>query len=481
MRPIVCFAAVTLTILCGCSSYVVNSGSGTSTPPGSSPTGSTPPVTAGLTKVGTGEYETYYLVDGTIYGVGSPGLLGLGNNPTNIAIPPVAIATPAGLEFVDVQGGMHQSLGLDQNGHVWTWGDAANGRAGDGQNQASAVNTTPYMITQDNQGNDFSGLTAIYASYVFDAALKSDGTVWVWGDCTAAVTGDGTAGAIVTRPTKVPLSLASGVKITQLAVGPGVFALASDGTVWAWGQSENVDDLGTGNPDYENPHQVSGLPANIKQVAWGAGHYALTSDGELYGWGYRGAYLGIGDGVNTWQPTPTAISLKSVLNLPAPVAFVASSSLTTHVILTDGSLWSWGSAGNGQIGDGEEPNWGAANPPDAWDWGAYDMMVMKPVRIVPTVSNFKAVFTNSAYDFYVYALTTDGKLYSWGRNKTGVLGNGVYPMSANGNFGTASNMTAIYPNSWDVPTATAVSPMTTQGIPKNSPYCAANPTAADCD
>jgi len=436
-------------------------------------------TTPGLTKVGTGEYEIFYLMDGTIYGYGSPGLLGLGNNPTEIAIPPVPIATPSGLKFVDVQGGMHQSLALDQNGHVWTWGDAADGRAGDGQTHTT-VNATPYMITKDNLGNDFSGVVAIYASYVFDAAIKSDGTVWVWGDCTAADTGDGTAGAIALSPTQVPLSLPTGVKITQLGVGDGIIALASDGAVWAWGQSENVDDLGTGNPDYENPHQVAGLPGNIKQVAWGAGHYALTADGELYGWGYRGAYLGIGDGVNTWQPTPTAISLTSILGLSAPVAFVASSSLTTHVILTDGSLWGWGSAGNGGIGDGEEPDWATANPPYAWDWGAYDMMVMKPVRIVPSVSNFKAVFANSTYDFYIYALTTDGQLFSWGRNKTGVLGNGVYPMSANGNFGTASNMCAVYPNSWDVSLATEVTPMTTKGIPTNSPYCVANPSAADC-
>jgi alpha-tubulin suppressor-like RCC1 family protein len=448
-----------------------------------SPASATVTVTSaspGLTKVGTGEYEIYYLIDGTIYGYGSPGLLGLGNNPTEIAIPPAPIATPSGLKFIDVQGGMHQSLALDQNGHVWTWGDAADGRAGDGQNHASLVNTTPYMITQDNQGNDFGDVIAVYASYVFDAAIKSDGTVWVWGDCTAADTGDGTTGAIVTSPTRVPLSLPGGVKITQLGVGDGIFALASDGTVWAWGQSENVDDLGTGNPDYENPHQVAGLPSNIKQIAWGAGHYALTTDGELYGWGYRGAYLGIGDGVNTWQPTPTAISLTTILELPAPVAFVVSSSLTTHVILTDGSLWGWGSAGNGGIGDGQEPDWATANPPYAWDWGAYDMMVMKPVRIVPSVSNFKAIFANSTYDFYIYALTTDGKLFSWGRNKTGVLGNGVYPMAANGNFGTASNIAATYPNSWDVSTATEVTPMTTKGIPTNSPYCVANPNAADC-
>jgi alpha-tubulin suppressor-like RCC1 family protein len=102
---------------------------------------------------------------------------------------------------------------------------------------------------------------------------------------------------------------------------------------------------------------------------------------------------------------------------------------------------------------------------------AYDDMVYAPVQIVPGVSNFSQIFANTAYDFYVYALTADGKLYSWGRNKTGTLGNGVYPMAADGNPGTASNISANHPNSWDVPTATLVTPFSTPARGELSPCC----------
>jgi alpha-tubulin suppressor-like RCC1 family protein len=434
------------------------------------------PPTPGLTKVGTGEYSTYYLVDGTIYAyAGSTGILGVGPTGPLTAIPPVPIASPAGLKFKDVVGGLHQSIALDVNGNVWTWGDSL--PSGTGATSTTPVLASPTQVMTDTLGHPFTDIKAIYAtnnsSFLgYDAAIKNDGTVWVWGDCTQGVSGDGTGGAIYSRPTQVPLKLPAGVTITQLGISYIVAALASDGTVWAWGGSNTEDGTGSVN-DPNNPHQVQGLPTNLKQIAVGPVAYALTTDGELYGWGYANAYLGIPG----YDPQGSAISLKKTLDLPAPVASIAISSLTSHAILTDGSLWSWGSAGCGGIGDGQEPFWATCG----WDFMSYDMMVYKPVRIVPTVSNFKVVFANSAFDFYIYALTEDGHLYSWGRNKSGTLGNGVYAGTANGNGGAASDMSATYPNSWDVPTATEVSPMTlTKGIPTNSPCCILNPCAEFC-
>ena len=102
------------------------------------------------------------------------------------------------------------------------------------------------------------------------------------------------------------------------------------------------------------------------------------------------------------------------------------------------------------------------------------------MRIVPGVSNFVKIFAHAPFVFYDYALTADGNLYSWGRNKTGILGNGVYPLAANGNLGLSSDMSGQYPNSWDVTKATLVTPFTTQPKGVNSPYCIANPTAPDC-
>jgi alpha-tubulin suppressor-like RCC1 family protein len=151
--------------------------------------------------------------------------------------------------------------------------------------------------------------------------------------------------------------------------------------------------------------------------------------------------------------------------------------MTTHVILTDGSLWGWGDDAEGEVGDGHELDYSLHNY--SWDYST-NLWVDKPVRIVPGVSNFTRVFAHSPFDFYDYALTDDGHLYSWGRNKTGTLGNGVYPLAANGNGGKSSQMSAQYPNSWDVTTPTLVEPFTVMPEGANSPFCIAHPDAGDC-
>ena len=441
-----------------------------------------PVVSPGLTKVGTGEYETFFLVDGVVYGYGASELLLGQGDYHGSCIPPHPIATPPGLKFVDVQGGLHQSMALDEKGHVWTWGQVDQGLQGSGVAGGMGDGATPFQITADAAGKPFDHVIAIEPTAAFDVALKDDGTVWVWGNCAGGVTGDGKVSGIVAAPTKVPLP--DGTKITKIAGSLQVVALASDGAVWTWGVAENGY-LGTGltgATDGYTPHKVAKLPANIVDITVGFAsfQYALTSDGDLYGWGYRGAYLGLGDDNNNYQPTATPVALKSVLNLPHPVVAVAADHLTTHVILSDGTLWGWGDSAQGEVGNGQELDYSKTATPYSWDYGNFELLIRKPVQIVPGVSNFVKMFTNSAYDFYVYALTADGKLYSWGRNKTGVLGNGVYPRAANGNPGTSSNMAAIYPNSWDVPLATLVTPMT--AVPKgvNSPYCVANPQAPSC-
>ena len=76
------------------------------------------------------------------------------------------------------------------------------------------------------------------------AALLSDGTVWTWGDDTFGALGHGTSGGSVTTPQRV-----AGLSgITQIAVGTGdrdVYAVRSDGTLWAWGTTAPAN-WGTG-------------------------------------------------------------------------------------------------------------------------------------------------------------------------------------------------------------------------------------------
>jgi alpha-tubulin suppressor-like RCC1 family protein len=442
--------------------------------------GTPTPVGAGLTKVGTGEYETFYLKDGVVYGIGTyGGTLGIGSINSEIALTPTPIAAPAGLLFLDVQGGLHQSLAVDVNGTVWTWGDNALGQAGVGT-ITGTVNLSPVHIETDSKGNAFDNVIAVASWETYDAALKSDGTVWAWGDLTgggaSGISGDGTTGSTVTRPTQIPVGNTS--KVTKILVAAMMMALTEDGTVYSWGDDgswQPSSDLGRGgNPLVPGVVTMPAGAAKIVDIAlYGAGAYAVDENGVLYGWGVRTDYLGINSTDGHTQATPVALH-----NLPHPVKSIVCSSDTAHAILTDGTLWGWGANGNGgAVGNGGTE---VFQQPYANDWGPDESMVLTPVQIAPGVT-FDTVWSNTPYTFYVYAMSTSGQLYSWGRNKTDVLGNGVYPVAASGNGGAAANIAATYPNSWDVTLAAPVNPFTVTPKGELSPYCVANPSSSPCD
>ena len=140
----------------------------------------------------------------------------------------------------------------------------------------------------------------------------------------------------------------------------------------------------------------------------------------------------------------------------------------THVILTDSTLWGWGDNSQGGAGDGTQLDFATYNPAYAWDWGPAEFLQHKAVQIAPLVHNFTNLFAGTAACFYMYAESATGQLYSWGRNKAMVLGNGV--------VGATPAIQAIYPDSWEQPTITAVNPFSlTHVVNSTSPYCLLNP------
>ena len=93
--------------------------------------------------------------------------------------------------------------------------------------------------------------------------------------------------------------------------------------------------------------------------------------------------------------------------------------------------------------------------------------VHKPVNIAPGLNNFVGLSEGVCAVWYKYAVDANGQLYSWGRNKSGVLGNGVME----GDY-ILGNIGAAYPNSFDVPYLTAINPFElTETILTTSPEC----------
>ncbi len=414
-------------------------------------------VMAKVQKIAPGEYQCFFIDDGRLWGIGSnrAGQLGLGHiRSAGIAVPE-QVKIPPQVQIVDVASGGYHSLAVDRAGRVWTWGSNYNGQKGDGTPPVDKPgftkphdDGTPYMIQTDSTGKPYTGVASVMSTLWFNVAVKKDGTCWVWGENGENGTlGNGdTTTPLINRPTQVPFP--QGVKIVQVSLGRNMIgALDAQGNVWTWaGGKGPVDNRGTRDPDYSRPLKVPGLP-RIRQIAISGGfNFALDTEGQLWGWGRSGTLFGMGvpEGSKQFVPTPKKLAFPEFRG--KRVKQVATSWLTAHAILEDGTLWSWGDNAMGGVGNGEMLDFSQYNY--SWPYKPYLLLVPRPVQVATKVRNFENVYTNSLC-FYAYAMTKDGRIFSWGRNKTGILGNGIRPKGDVGKF----------PDSWNVPTVTEVFPL----------------------
>jgi hypothetical protein len=425
--------------------------------------------------VGTGEYQCYFIETrtGKLYGL-SAAKEAVGAED-GVPETPMLVAVPEGRRIVAVASGLHHSLTADSLGDVWAWGANDMGQEGSGEIGGNYV--LPRQIKEDSMGRPFTGVVQVLCWDNYkgrgSGAVHGDGPGGVGGPPGGGVRGNGQEGQIDTKPVQVEMP--KGKKIVRLAVGECAIALASDGTVWTWGGYGRKEYLGTGTDDYRHPHQVP-IPGPVREIAGtGMFNYALTVKGVLYGWGVYSSYMGIGKGgfmaSNFFVPLPR--DLTADLKLPHRIMELSINTVSTHVILTDSTLWGWGDNSMGCVGNGHELDYSTYRQPYQWDWGPGELLQQAPVRLAPGVHNFTHLFGATAAIFYCYAETATGQLYSWGRNKAGVLGNGIMSIS--------DEIEAVYPNSWDVTTVTAVDPFSVKRPKRvNSPWCALHPEAKGC-
>ena len=270
--------------------------------------------------------------DGTVWAWGYNDDGQLGDGTTTNRSTPVQIS---GLSDVTaIAGGWSHTIALKSDGTVWAWGNNEDGRLGDGTTTSSS---TPVQVS------GLSDVTAIAGGKYHTIALKSDGTVWAWGNNEDGQLGNGATAYKSPTPVQV-----SGLSDVTAIAGGGyhTIALKSDGTVWAWGNNEDGQ-LGNGATAYRSPTpvQVSGL-SDITAIAGGVYHtIALKSDDTVWAWGYN-KYGQLGDGTYTDKSNPVQVSGLS------EVTAIAGGGRHTIALKSDGTVWAWGVNEYGQLGDG---------------------------------------------------------------------------------------------------------------------------------
>jgi len=321
-----------------------------------------------------------------------PGLLGHGEGVTRLNTPTRLPSTLGGERAVSVSVGGGHCLAVTSSGAVWSWGQGGLGGLGHGDHQGQ---WQPTKIAA------FAGqsVVAVSAGVFHSFALTADGSVWSWGGGEYGRLGHGDEEKQA-LPKKVEAF--AGQRVVAVSAGDD-YSLATtvDGAVWSWGWGTSGQ---LGHGDEQNqllPTKVEAL-AGQRVVAVSAAwqhSLALTADGSVWSWG-GGGFGQLGHGDEQDQLLPKKVEAF------ADQRVVATSAGTGHslALTSDGAVWSWGIGVYGLPGHGDQQH----------------QLLPKKVEAFAG----QRVIAVSAGNSHSLALTADGAFFSWGEGGGGCLGHG---------------------------------------------------------
>lgn len=373
---------------------------------------------SGMTAVAAGGGHSLALKsDGTVWAWGYNGYGQLGDGATTTRNTPVQVTGLSGAVIVAIAAGQNFSMALDSNGNVWAWGYNGFGQLGDG---SSTNRSTPVRA-----GSSLTGVTAISAGSNHSVALKSNGSVWVWGYGGNGQLGNGTTGSTNSSPVQVT----SLTGISAITAGENhTVAVGSTGAVYACGLNANGQ-LGDGTTTQRtSPVQVSSV-TNGSSVTAGNHTLLMTTGGDLLTWGTN-AYGQLGNGGNVDQSTPGGV-----------LSFTFGSKVATPSFAPEGGYYR--QSGNVTVNcttagatiyytlDGSDPNQSSATIAAGATLSLNDIFMLRAKAFAPGMEpsdTHSAAFEVGAKAVagteFTMTLKPDGTVWSWGHNNYGQLGNG---------------------------------------------------------
>ncbi|MFJ5546872.1 RCC1 domain-containing protein [Streptomyces sp. NPDC093225] len=274
---------------------------------------------------------------------------------------------------------------------VKAWGHNSSGQLGNGGRASQAVPATVPGLTD---------IKDVAAGGSHALALDTRGQVYSWGNNAYGQLGNNRTGDGRTVADRVQLP----PRAAQISAGCDFsLALLENGAVYAWGRGVHGQ-LGNGSRALSSvPVKVQGL-SDIVEIDAGCHHaLARTADNTVKSWGYN-LYGQLGDSSTTSSTVPVDVDwLEGVTEIEAGADH-------NYARTSDSRIWGWGSNQYGQL----------LEPDETFEAGASRTNRTAPIEI----RRLEGVQHLAAGARHGMAVTAD-KVFTWGDNGEGQLGNGT--------------------------------------------------------
>ncbi len=253
--------------------------------------------------------------------------------------------------------------------------------------------------SDDETSNNSSAVYGSHSVVLVQSTTKSFGA-----------NGYGQLGNGATANSSIPVTVSGSFTAVSIG-GAHTIGVHSDGTVWAWGNNGSGQ-LGNGTQDSKtSPTQVStpGGITGFTAIAAGGNHtLALDNLGNVWAWGLNSSGQ-LGDNTLVNQNIPVRVLSSDGVTPLSGVSAIAAGGAFSLALKSDGTVWTWGSNSNGQLGDNTK------------------LSKMVPVQVLTSdgVTPLSGITAIAAGGSHALAINGGTTMFAWGYNELGQLGDGT--------------------------------------------------------